>query len=195
MSNIGKQIIYSSSTIRFFKSKNQLVLLPFAQFVSIKYNINLPLKLRLLPGNSKDFLALSLLPLLSKKNDFRLQALQRSQWGSLRAHIANTLFGLYKQHKLSLKFVGVGYKAALYKNVLVLRLGFCHKLFIHQNLVTLTRTKKRPPTFLFKGPDLNIIRSTAFLLRSFKKPEPYKGKGVVLLNEHLKLKEGKKNKN
>jgi large subunit ribosomal protein L6 len=86
-------------------------------------------------------------------------------------------------------------KRILKKNLFILRLGFSHRLFFRLPVtVSLTKTKKRPPTFLIKGFDSDLVKNTAFLLRSFKKPEPYKGKGVILLKEHIKLKEGKKTK-
>ena len=233
MSHIGKEPIYCSSTIKFFRSVSavkplkplkpyQLILAVFpdrqiegdhtlrtSQGNSsvllqgplpcittlpqqrVKYNINLPLKVQLRQTSG----AFKVLQLLPCKNSRHPKGKMGARWGALRAHIAKTLFGFYKAHKLTLKFIGVGYKAALYGSILILRLGFSHKLFIKCNKeVSITRTKKRPPTFLFQSPDCNVLKSTAFLLRSFKKPEPYKGKGVVFLNEHLKLKEGKKTK-
>jgi len=119
----------------------------------------------------------------------------KSSWGTLRTLLYNTILGLYKTHTIKFRLVGVGYKANLKKNVLILRLGFSHRHFFRlPSKILLTKIKKRPPTFLIKGSDLDLIKNTAFILRSFKKPEPYKGKGVALLNELAKLKEGKKTK-
>ncbi len=130
----------------------------------------------------------------------------KQNWGTSRAIIQNTVLGLYKNHVNKLKFIGVGYKASLFtfhstknpidfKQTLVLRLGFSHKIFCTlPKSINITKIKKRPPTFLLKSIDLDIIRCTSFLIRSFKKPEPYKGKGILFQNEYIKLKEGKKTK-
>ena len=122
-----------------------------------------------------------------KKDNFK------SLWGTLRSRLSKIIQGLYKMHFLKLKFVGVGYKAFLKKKHLIFRLGFSHKVFnTLPSEISMKKIKKRPPIFFLKSFDLNLLKSTAFLIRSFKKPEPYKGKGILLLNEFVKLKEGKK---
>ena len=78
-----------------------------------------------------------------------------------------------------LKFIGVGYKAFFKKSNLILRLGFSHKIFctIPNNLI-IKKIKKRPPIFLLKSFDFEIIQKVSNQIRMFKKPEPYKGKGI-----------------
>ena len=100
---------------------------------------------------------------------------------------------MYKKHEMKLKFVGVGYKATLKKNIFILRLGLSHKLFCKiPKMIEIQKTKKRPIVFSLKSHFLDVLQNTAFRLRSFKKPELYKGKGILLENEILNLKEKKK---
>lgn len=182
MSYIGRKTLFLSSTVQLQHYKNFLILK--GAFGILKIKINIPLNLNYKKN------ALILNPL--SQSDFKNSKF-KSLWGTLRARLYKVIQGLYKMHFIKLKFIGVGYKAFLKKNHLVFRLGFSHKLFSTlPKQVTIKKIKKRPPTFFFKSFDLNILKSTAFLIRSFKKPEPYKGKGIVLLTEFIKLKEGKK---
>jgi len=186
MSHIGKKTIFLSPTLNVSYYKNYLIF-KGANNISLKVKINIFLHLT----HHKN--ALQLKPLLQ---DWQKNKTFKSLWGFLRMQIFNTSLGLYKEHFMKLKFVGVGYKMNLKKNLLLFRLGFSHKIFCSlPPLVKISKIKKRPPTFILKSFDLNLLRETSFLIRSFKKPEPYKGKGIVFLNEFLKLKEGKKTKN
>ena len=186
MSHIGKKTIFLSPTLNVSYYKNYLIF-KGANNISLKVKINIFLHL----SNHKN--ALQLKPLLQ---DWQKNKTFKSLWGFLRMQIFNTSLGLYKEHFMKLKFVGVGYKMNLKKNLLIFRLGFSHKIFCSlPPLIKISKIKKRPPTFILKSFDLYLLRETAFLIRSFKKPEPYKGKGIVFLNEFLKLKEGKKTKN
>jgi large subunit ribosomal protein L6 len=85
-----------------------------------------------------------------------------SMWGTYRMLIINNLTGLFKLHFCKLKFIGVGYKATLKKSNLILRLGFSHKIFctIPQNLI-IKKIKKRPPIFLLKSFDFEIIQKVS----------------------------------
>lgn len=192
MSNVGKKIIFVPKLIQVIQKQNFLIFYNTEKKIFLKVKINVPINLNL---KEKNKLLLSLD--LSVKNFSKQNILLFKQmFGTLRSQIKNTVLGLYKMHSIKLKFVGVGYRATLKKNILILRLGFSHKLFYKlAKEVEVLKIKKRPPVFLLKSIDLDIIKSTAFMLRSFKKPEPYKGKGIVLINEYLKLKEGKKTKN
>ena len=185
MSHIGKKIIFVPKTFFFKNFKNYLIF--YGDFGVLKINININLKIIY----KKNALYLQNLDSILKKNKFYM-----SMWGNLRARIFKISQGLLKLHFLKFKFIGVGFKAFLKKRMLILRLGYSHKYFnkIPQN-VTLLKIKKRPPTFLAKSFDLNLLKTTVFNIRFFKKPEIYKGKGIVLFNEVLKKKEGKRTKN
>jgi large subunit ribosomal protein L6 len=192
MSNIGKKTIFFSPfvQIKSNKSKNFLLIGDKSTMQALK--INIPLKLTILKKNEKwNQISLSL-PATNKPQSARSKDF-KSLWGTLRALLAKTISGFYKKHAIKLKFIGVGFKAHLKKNLLILRLGFSHKLFCQiPNTVTITKIKKRPIIFLLQSHFLEIVKTTAFRLRSFKKPEPYKGKGILFINENLKLKESKK---
>jgi large subunit ribosomal protein L6 len=180
MSNIGKRQLLIPYVVFLEKYKNFLIIKGNFGILKIKINSNLLLK------KTKDFL------LINKKNN---NLFLNKIWGTTNSLIKNAIEGVFKLHFLKFNLIGVGFKALLKKNILVLRLGFSHKYYCSINSkITMLKIKNRPPTFIFKSFDLNIITQTAFILRSFKKPEPYKGKGFVFLNEFLKLKEGKKNK-
>ena len=184
MSNIGKKPLFLSKRIQLSHYKNFLIIKGVFGIIKIKINLFLDLNYQ------KD--AINLKPLTSSLiNTKQFKAL----WGTFRTFLENSIQGVYKSHFLKLKFVGVGYKAILKKNYLIYRLGYSHKMFntIPKELV-IKKIKKRPPTFFIKSFDLDILQKTVFLMRSFKKPEPYKGKGIVLLNEFIKLKECKKSR-
>ena len=180
MSFIGIKPIYVSKSLDIKKYKNFIILKGVFGHFKIKIEnffqvifINQILKIKLL-----------------KKNNFI-----KAYWGTFRILINNTIQGLFKLHLTKIKFVGVGYKANLKKNLLIFRLGFSHKIFILlPKFIKIIKIKKRPPTFILKSVDFNILKTTSFIIQSFKKPEPYKGKGILFLNQYLKLKEGKKTK-
>ena len=183
MSNfIGNKTIFLSSQMSLKKYKNFLIMKGSYGILKIKILLNFLYK----------NLALFLQPTNQNDNDFKF----KSMWGTYRSLIFKNLNGLFKLHFCKLKFVGVGYKAILKKNFLILRLGFSHKLFctISKSLV-IKKIKKRPPIFLLKSFDFEIIRVISNQLRSFKKPEPYKGKGIMFITEIIKRKQGKKSKN
>jgi large subunit ribosomal protein L6 len=114
-------------------------------------------------------------------------------WGTFRSHIHAVVSGLAKNYRRSFHFIGVGYKAVLKNRLLILRLGFSHKVFVQlPQQVTLTKIKKRPPTFSLESADKSLLSLVAFRIRSFKKAEPYKGKGILFLNEGVTRKVGKK---
>jgi large subunit ribosomal protein L6 len=179
MSHIGKKSIFFAPSLVFYKAKNYLIVGRSDRSQAVRLQINAPL--RITKTTSKLALTANLVSLKSR------------DWGTLRAHIRNIIRMVYKQHEIQLKFIGVGYKATLKKNIFVLRLGFSHKLFCEiPSTIQIKKIKKRPIIFSLKSHALDIVTQTAFRLRSFKKPEPYKGKGILLDNEFLVLKEKKK---
>ena len=159
---------------------------------------------RLLVGKGKNFLAIPLpgnMCCRQERTHWRkLFVLPRSQsnqtaGSSLRSQVMAALQGIHRPLSMKILFQGVGYRASLYRNILVLRLGFSHKIFCTlPPSLQIQKIRRRPPVFLLSGPNYYSLRSCAFLLRSFKAVEPYKGKGVLLMDEYIQLKEGKKSK-
>ncbi len=173
--NIGNKTIFLSSQMSLQKYKNFLIMK--GAYGILKIQIKIPLYITF--KNLALFLKISNL----KSNNFKF----KSMWGTYRMLIANNLIGLFKLHFCKLKFIGVGYKALFKKSNLILRLGFSHKIFctIPNNLI-IKKIKKRPPIFLLKSFDFEIIQKVSNQIRMFKKPEPYKGKGIIFINEIIK---------
>lgn len=111
--------------------------------------------------------------------------------GTLRALLANLVTGVNTGYQRKLELVGVGYRAALAGRDLNLTLGFSHPvLFKAPEGVTLevpTQTE-----ILIKGADKQVVGEAAAKIRSFRPPEPYKGKGVRYSGEKITMKEAKK---
>jgi large subunit ribosomal protein L6 len=115
----------------------------------------------------------------------------RTQAGSTRAHLANMVVGVTKGYEKKLELVGVGYRAAVQAKSLTLTLGYSHLInyAIPDGITIETPTQTE---ILVKGIDRQRIGQTAAEIRSFRPPEPYKGKGVKYSDEKISLKEAKK---
>jgi large subunit ribosomal protein L6 len=111
--------------------------------------------------------------------------------GSTRAHLANMVTGVTKGYEKKLELVGVGYRAAVQAKNLTLTLGYSHLInyAIPEGITIETPTQTE---ILVKGIDRQRIGQTAAEIRSFRPPEPYKGKGVKYSDEKISLKEAKK---
>lgn len=93
--------------------------------------------------------------------------------------------------KKSLELVGVGYRAYLFKNYFVLKLGYSHLIYVNVPK-TIQIICIRPTKVYIIGANKEEINLFAKLIKAYKKPEPYKGKGFLYENEKIELKEGKK---
>lgn len=110
--------------------------------------------------------------------------------GLTRSLLAGMVEGVTSGFKKNLEIIGVGYRAKLAGNNLELALGFSHPVIypIPQGAkITVTDTTK----ISVEGADKQIVGEVAATIRKFKKPEPYKGKGIRYAGEHITLKEGK----
>lgn len=114
----------------------------------------------------------------------------RSVHGLTRALAANMVEGVSKGYEKRLEIVGVGYLAAIQKDVLQLRVGFANELQvpIPKNL---TVTCPDQTHVSIKGIDKQAVGQFAAEVRAMRKPEPYKGKGIRYENEHVRRKAGK----
>lgn len=114
----------------------------------------------------------------------------RAFWGLTRALIANMVQGSVKSFEKKLEIVGVGNKAAMEGQTLVLSVGFSHPVkmpapqgitfSVDKNIITVS------------GSDKGLVGQTAAQIRKVRPPEPYKGKGIRYSGEQIKLKEGKR---
>jgi large subunit ribosomal protein L6 len=115
----------------------------------------------------------------------------RAMWGTYRALVARAVEGVTKGYQRKLEISGVGYRAALQGKTLQLQLGYAHDIaYPIPEGVTITLPK--PTEIIVTGIDGQKVGHVAAEIRAFRKPEPYKGKGVKYSNEYIFRKEGKK---
>jgi len=110
--------------------------------------------------------------------------------GLMRSNIFNMIKGAAEGYKKELEIRGVGYKAEVKGKELVLQLGFSHavKYPIPENITIKT---PKPVQITVEGPDKIKVGEVASEIRSFYKPEPYKGKGIRYVGEYVRHKAGK----
>ncbi len=118
------------------------------------------------------------------------QKSHRALHGLNRSLIANAVEGVSKGFTRTLEIVGVGYRAQLRGSGLELRLGFSH-LVEFTAPAGITLEVPNPTTIVVKGADKQQVGHTAAVIRSFRPPEPYKGKGIRYRGEYVRRKAGK----
>ena len=115
----------------------------------------------------------------------------RQQWGMSRSMVANLVTGVSSGFKRELEITGVGYRAAIQGNILKLSLGYSHEVnFEVPAGVTVTCPKQTE--IVVEGDDAQLVGQVAANIREWRKPEPYKGKGIKYKGEYIFRKEGKK---
>jgi large subunit ribosomal protein L6 len=115
----------------------------------------------------------------------------RQQWGMSRTMVQNLVTGVTEGFKKELEIVGVGYRAQMQGNTLKLALGLSHDVnFEVPTGVTVTAPK--PTEIIIEGTDPQLVGQVAANIREWRKPEPYKGKGIKYKDEYIFRKEGKK---
>ena len=117
----------------------------------------------------------------------RAQAL----YGTARAQVANLVAGVTKGFEKKLEITGVGYRAALQGKNLQLALGYSHDV-VYKIPEGIAITVPKPTEIVISGNDSQRVGQVAAEIRSYRPPEPYKGKGVKYANEFIFRKEGKK---
>lgn len=122
------------------------------------------------------------------------QKRHRAMHGLYRSLINNMVLGVSEGFKKELELVGVGYKATCTQNVLELSLGYSHNIFValpqevKGNAVT---EKGKNPVVTLEGIDKQLVGQVAAKIRSLRKVEPYKGKGIRFVGEVVRRKAGK----
>ncbi|MCB2127834.1 MAG: 50S ribosomal protein L6 [Rhodobacteraceae bacterium] len=115
----------------------------------------------------------------------------RQQWGLSRSMVANLVQGVTGGFKKELEINGVGYRANMQGNVLKLSLGYSHEVnFDVPKGVTVTTPKQTE--IVVEGIDPQLVGQVAANIREWRRPEPYKGKGIKYKDEYIFRKEGKK---
>jgi large subunit ribosomal protein L6 len=118
----------------------------------------------------------------------------RSKHGLYRSLLANMIKGVSEGFTITQELVGVGYKATAVNNVLELALGYSHSIFFEmpQEVSVATAAERgKNPTITLTSFDKQLIGQVAAKIRSLRKPEPYKGKGIRFMGEVVKKKAGK----
>ncbi|MBP1593553.1 MAG: ribosomal protein [Bacteroidetes bacterium] len=129
--------------------------------------------------------------LLTRKSDDKQE---RAFHGLYRSLINNMVVGVSEGYKKELELVGVGYRATATGNIIEFSLGYSHNIFLQLPAEIKVETKSernKNPLVLLESCDKQLIGQVCSKIRSFRKPEPYKGKGIKFVGEEIRRKSGK----
>ncbi|MFA5792547.1 MAG: 50S ribosomal protein L6 [Candidatus Gracilibacteria bacterium] len=117
---------------------------------------------------------------------------KRSLHGLIRSLIQNMVTGVTTGYTKTLEINGVGYRVAVSGSKLVLNLGFSHPIeYKIPDGITFKLDEEKKNLLYISGIDKQLVGQTASEIRSYRKPEPYKGKGIKYIDEHIRRKAGK----
>ncbi len=114
--------------------------------------------------------------------------------GLYRSLVHNMVVGVSEGYKKELELVGVGYRASNQGNIIELALGYTHNIFIQLPAEVKVETKSernKNPLIILESCDKQLLGQVCSKIRSFRKPEPYKGKGIKFVGEVIRRKSGK----
>lgn len=180
MSRIGKAPIAVPSGVTVTVGKNNVVTVKGPKG-ELKENIDRDIKVDVADGTVN----------ITRPTD---QIRHRALHGLSRALIANMVKGVTDGYTKKLELIGVGFKAANQGNVLDLALGYSHNIIFEvpkELKVTTAQEKGQNPNITLEGIDRQLLGAVAAKIRSLRKPEPYKGKGVRYMGEIVRKKAGK----
>ena len=180
MSRIGKKPVQIPNGVTVTVSNDNIITVKGAKG-ELKQPIDRDIKVEVKDGHV-DF---------SRSTD---QIRHRALHGLYRALVANMVKGVTEGYKRQLELIGVGFKASNQGNVLDLALGYSHNIIfeIPKELKIVTAQEKgENPKIILEGVDKQLIGQVAAKIRSLRKPEPYKGKGVRYVGEMVRKKAGK----
>ncbi len=118
----------------------------------------------------------------------------RAQHGLFRALLHNMVVGVSEGYKKEMELVGVGYRASATGQVLELSLGYSHAIFIKlpsEIKVEAKSERNKNPLIILESADKQLLGQVCAKIRSLRKPEPYKGKGIKFVGEIIRRKSGK----
>ena len=132
--------------------------------------------------------------ILVKKNNIIFEridesALSRSLHGTTRQLVNNMVIGVSDGFKKELEIVGVGYQASMQGDRMQLQIGYSHDIFF--DLPEGVKATADRTVITIEGIDKQLVGSVASKIRSFRSPEPYKGKGIRYKDEYIRIKQGK----
>lgn len=129
--------------------------------------------------------------IIARPND---EKQNRAFHGLYRALINNMVVGVSEGYKKTLELVGVGYRASNTGNVLELSLGYSHQIYLqlpNEIKVETKSERNQNPLIILESNDKQLLGQVCAKIRSFRKPEPYKGKGIKFQGEVIRRKAGK----
>ena len=129
--------------------------------------------------------------IVTRPNDLKKM---KSLHGLTRTLIHNMVVGVSEGYKKELELVGVGYRASNQGNIIELALGYTHSIFIQLPPEVKVETKSernKNPLIILESCDKQLLGQVCSKIRSFRKPEPYKGKGIKFVGEEIRRKSGK----
>lgn len=118
----------------------------------------------------------------------------RSVHGLYRSLISNMVVGVTEGYKLELEVIGVGYRAENKGQLLILTVGYSHPIYFvipEEVKVSTVSEKGKAPLVVLESIDKQLVGQVAAKIRAFRKPEPYKGKGIRFKGEEIRRKAGK----
>ena len=122
------------------------------------------------------------------------QKRHKSLHGLYRSLVSNMVEGVSNGYKKEMELVGVGYKAAVQNNVLELNLGYSHSIYfaVPEEIKVSAETEKgKNPKVIVEGIDKQLVGQISAKIKSLRKVEPYKGKGIRFIGEQIRRKAGK----
>jgi large subunit ribosomal protein L6 len=122
------------------------------------------------------------------------QKRHRAMHGLYRSLVSNMVVGVSEGYKKQLELVGVGYRASATGQVLELQVGYSHPIFMAlppEVKVSAETLKGKNPIVTLESHDKQLVGQVAAKIRGFRKPEPYKGKGIKYVDEYIRRKAGK----
>ncbi len=122
------------------------------------------------------------------------QKRHKAMHGLYRSLVNNMVFGVTEGYEIKQELVGVGFRATVNGQVLELALGYSHSIYLGiptEVKVEAVAERRANPIITLKSADKQLIGQVAAKIRSFRKPEPYKGKGIKFVGEQLRRKAGK----
>ncbi|MCB0660136.1 MAG: 50S ribosomal protein L6 [Saprospiraceae bacterium] len=180
MSRIGKALISVPSGVNIDISKGNLVTVKGAKG-TLSEQVNPDLKVKIEDGTLT----------VERPTD---QKRHREAHGLYRALINNMVVGVSEGFKKELELVGVGYRVSNTGNLLELMLGYSHPIhfLLPEEIVLSTKMEKgENPKILLESYDKQLLGQVAAKIKTYRKSEPYKGKGIKFVNEEIRRKAGK----
>lgn len=180
MSRIGKKPVTVPAGVTITVSADNIVTVKGPKG-ELKQTVDRDIKVELKDGNVE----------IGRPTD---QIRHRAMHGLYRSLISNMVTGVTTGYKKKLELVGVGFKAANQGNILDLALGYSHNIIIEvpkELTVATAQEKGQNPSITLESVDKQLLGQVCAKIRSLRKPEPYKGKGVKFEGEVLRRKAGK----